>query len=69
MLLRPGSIWDEARALYKEVDPDAKIRFKDMKINLGPVKEKEQQAEVSFAHFERADNTDNYQGNCCLVMW
>lgn len=63
MLLRPGSIWDEARALYKEVDPNAKIRFKDMKINLGPVKDREQQAEVSFAHFERADNTDNYQGS------
>lgn len=63
MLLRPGSIWDEARALYKEVDPEARIRFKDMKINLGPVKEKEKQAEISFAHFERADNTDNYQGS------
>ena len=63
MLMRPGSIWDEARALYKEVDPAARIRFKDMKISFGPIKDREQQGEVSFAHFERADNTDNYQGS------
>lgn len=63
MLTKPGAIWDEARILYKEIDPSCKIRLKDMKINLGPVKEFESKAEISFTHFEHVDNTDNFQGS------
>lgn len=63
MLTKPGAIWDEAKALYKEVDPSARIRNKDMKINFGPIKEAEKKAEVSFTHFERVDDTDNFQGS------
>ena len=63
MLTKPGAIWDEAKALYKEVDRSAKIRLKDMKITLGPVKEVERKAEISFTHFERVDDTDNFQGS------
>ena len=62
MLTKPGAIWDEARALYKEFDPTAKIRLRDMKIKFGPVTDPEKRAEVSFTHFERAENTDNFQG-------
>ena len=63
MLTKPGAVWDEARSTYKLVDPDARIRHKDMKINFGPVEDQEQKAEVSFTHFERADDTDNFQGS------
>lgn len=63
MLTKPGAIWDEARALYKEFDPTAKIRLRDMKIKFGPVTDPEKRAEVSFTHFERAENTDNFQGS------
>lgn len=63
MLTKAGAIWDEAKALYKEYDPDARIRNKDMKISFGPVKDIEKKAEVSFTHFERVDDTDNFQGS------
>jgi predicted phage terminase large subunit-like protein len=63
MLTKPGAIWDEAKSLYKEVDQNARIRLKDMKITFGPVKDAEKRAEVSFTHFERVDDTDNFQGS------
>ena len=63
MLTKPGAIWDEAKSLYREFDPTAKIRLKDMKITFGPVKNPDARAEVSFTHFERVDDTDNFQGS------
>lgn len=71
MLTKPGAIWDEAKSMYKDYDPLARIRNKDMKISLGPVKDPEKKAEVSFTHFERVDDTDNFQGltrPLCVVM-
>lgn len=56
MLLKPGAVWDEAKQLYKEVYPKAQIKIKDLKI-IAPSK-----GEVSFSHFERVDDTDNFQG-------
>lgn len=63
MLTKPGAIWDEARSLYRDFDPTARIRLKDMKISLGPVKDIDRRAEVSFTHFERVDDTVNFQGS------
>lgn len=63
MLTKPGAIWDEARSLYREFDPTARIRLKDMKISFGPIKDIERRAEVSFTHFERVDDTVNFQGS------
>lgn len=63
MLTKPGAIWDEAKALYREYDDKARIRNKDMKISFGPVEEFEKKAEVSFTHFERVDDTANFQGS------
>ena len=63
MLTKPGAIWDEAKDLYKEFDPTARIRNKDMKISFGPIKDIDRRAEVSFTHFERVDDTDNFQGS------
>lgn len=63
MLTKPGAIWDEAKSLYKDFDEKARIRNKDMKINFGPVDGLEKKAEVSFTHFERVDDTDNFQGS------
>ena len=63
MLTKPGAIWDEAKSLYKEFDPKVRIRNKDMKISFGPVQDIDQKAEVSFTHFERVDDTDNFQGS------
>lgn len=48
--------------MYREFDPTAKVRLKDMKITFGPVKNVDARAEVSFTHFERVDDTDNFQG-------
>ena len=62
MLTKPGAIWDEAKDLYKDFDPTARIRNKDMKISFGPIKDIDRRAEVSFTHFERVDDTDNFQG-------
>lgn len=56
MLLKSGAIWDEAKGLYKEYDPDCKIRIKDLKF-IFPAG-----AEVAFSHFERVDDKDNFQG-------
>lgn len=57
MLLKPGAIFDEAKALYKKVDPNCQIKIKDLKFVFSSG------AEVGFSHFERADNTDSYQGS------
>lgn len=56
MLLKPGAVWDEAKQLYKEFDPNCKIRIKDLKIVATGG------GEVQFSHFERVDDTDNFQG-------
>ena len=63
MLRKPGAIWDEAKSLYRDADPDARIRDKEMKITFGPVKDPTKRAEVTFTHFERVDDTDNFQGS------
>lgn len=65
MLRKPGAIWDEAKSLYRDADPDARIRDKEMKITFGPVKDPTKRAEVTFTHFERVDDTDNFQGLIC----
>lgn len=56
MLLKPGAVWDEAKQLFKELDPKCQIKIKDMKII------PRSGAEISFSHFERVDDTDNFQG-------
>lgn len=58
MLMKPGAIWDEAKALYRDVDPNCQIKIKDLKIIIGPKK-----AEIAFSHFERVDDTNNFQGS------
>lgn len=63
MLTKPGAIWDEAKSTYRLVDKNARIRNKDMKITFGPVPVEEEKAEISFTHFERVDDTDNFQGS------
>lgn len=63
MLRKPGAIWDEAKSLYRDADPNARIRDKEMKITFGPVKDATKRAEVTFTHFERVDDTDNFQGS------
>lgn len=56
MLLKPGAVWDEAKQIYKQYDPDAQIKIKDLKLLFSTG------GEVSFSHFERVDDTDNFQG-------
>lgn len=56
MLLKPGAVWDEAKQLYRLLDPNCRIKIKDLKIIASS------EAEISFSHFERADDTDNFQG-------
>lgn len=56
MLLKPGAVWDEAKQLYKLLDPDCRVRIKDLKIIASS------DAEIFFSHFERVDDTDNFQG-------
>lgn len=57
MLMKQGAVWDEAKDLYRLVDPECRIRIKDRKIVFRTG------AEVGFDHFERASNTDNWQGS------
>lgn len=57
MLLKPGAIWDEAKSLYREIDNECQIKIKDLKIIIGAKK-----AEIAFSHFERVDDTNNFQG-------
>lgn len=56
MLLKPGAVWDEAKTLFREIDPKCQIKIKDMKFVMST------KGEVSFSHFERVDDTDNFQG-------
>ena len=56
MLLKPGAVWDEAKQLFKELDPKCQIKIKDLKLI------PRSGAEISFSHFERVDDTDNFQG-------
>lgn len=65
MLRKPGAVWSEAKSLYRDVDPNARIRDKEMRITFGPVKDPTKRAEVTFTHFERVDDTDNFQGLNC----
>ena len=58
MLLKPGAIWDEAKSLYREIDSNCQIKIKDLKIIIGNKK-----AEIAFSHFERVDDTNNFQGS------
>lgn len=57
MMMKPGAIWDEAKSLYKEFDPNCQIKIKDLKVVLSSG------AEIAFSHFERVDDTDNFQGS------
>jgi predicted phage terminase large subunit-like protein len=57
MLMKPGAIWDEAKSLYKDIDPGCKIKIKDLKIIMSSG------AEIAFSHFERVDTKDNFQGS------
>lgn len=56
MLLKSGAVWDEAKQLYSEYDPNVKIKIKDLKIVFSS------QGEVAFSHFERVEDTKNFQG-------
>lgn len=56
MLMKPGAVWDEAKDMYRDVDPDGRIKIKDLKYVFST------NAEVSFSHFESVDDTDNFQG-------
>jgi len=56
MMMKPGAIWDEAKSLYKDFDPKCQIKIKDLKVILSSG------AEIAFSHFERVDDTDNFQG-------
>ena len=57
MLLKPGAIWDDAKSLYREYDPNCQIKIKDLKFIM------KSKAEISFSHFERVDDTNNFQGS------
>jgi predicted phage terminase large subunit-like protein len=56
MLLKPGAVWDEAKQLYRLLDPTCRIKIKDHQIIASSG------AEIAFSHFERVDDTDNFQG-------
>lgn len=56
MIMKPGAVWDEAKELFSDVDPDGKIKIKGLKYEFSTG------AEVSFSHFEREDDKDNFQG-------
>lgn len=56
MLMKPGAVWDEAKAMFRDIDPDGRIKIKDMKYVFSS------EAEVSFSHFEHVDDEDNFQG-------
>lgn len=56
MLMKPGAIWDEAKTLYREVDDKCQIKIKDLKFIFSS------KGEVAFSHFERVDDTNNFQG-------
>ena len=56
MLLKSGAVWDESKTIYSDVDPKGRIKIKDLKYQFSSG------AEVAFSHFERVDDTRNFQG-------
>lgn len=56
MLLKSGAVWDESKQLYSDIDPKGKIKIKDLKYQFST------KAEVAFSHFERVEDTRNFQG-------
>ena len=57
MILKSGAVWDESKQLFTDIDPKGKIKVKDLKYQFSSG------AEVAFSHFERADNTKDWQGS------
>ena len=57
MILKSGAVWDESKQLFTAIDPKGKIKVKDLKYQFSSG------AEVAFSHFERADNTKDWQGS------
>jgi len=57
MLMKPGAIWDEAKDIYRSVDPECQIKIKDLKVVFSSG------AEVAFSHFEHVEDKDNFQGS------
>ena len=57
MILKSGAVWDESKQLFTNIDPKGKIKVKDLKYQFSSG------AEVAFSHFERADNTKDWQGS------
>ena len=57
MILKPGAVWDESKQLFADIDPKGRIKVKDLKYQFSSG------AEVAFSHFERADNTKDWQGS------
>ena len=56
MIMKSGAVWDEARELFKRVDPKGRLRIKDLKYVFTSG------AEVSFNHFQRVDDEQDFQG-------
>ena len=57
MILKSGAVWDESKQLFTDIDPKGRIKVKDLKYQFSTG------AEVAFSHFERADNTKDWQGS------
>lgn len=56
MLLKSGAVWDEAKAMFSDVDPGGRPKIKDLKYIFST------KAEVAFSHFERVEDSRNFQG-------
>jgi predicted phage terminase large subunit-like protein len=56
MLLKSGAVWDESKTIYTDIDPGGRIKIKDLKYQFSSG------AEVAFSHFERVEDTRNFQG-------
>ena len=56
MLLKSGAVWDESKTIYTDIDPGGRIKIKDLKYQFSTG------AEVAFSHFERVEDTRNFQG-------
>ena len=57
MILKSGAVWDESKQMFTDIDPKGKIKVKDLKYQFSSG------AEVAFSHFERVDDTRNWQGS------
>ena len=57
MILKSGAVWDESKQIFTDIDPKGKIKVKDLKYQFSSG------AEVAFSHFERVDDTRNWQGS------